>query len=114
MADPKLLPLFSESITFFAPSATASIDAYGKRAFASVSASFNARIQQDQQLIRNADGRVVTQQGTIYLYETSPVITTDFRCVLPDGGVPIIISTDLVVDEDGNDHQVIKIGKNSG
>lgn len=113
MADAKLLPLFSESVTFFAPSATASIDNYGRRTFASTSSSFNARIQFDNQLIRDAAGRVVSQQGTIYLYETSPVITTDFRCVLPDGSVPIIIGTDLVADQNGDDHQVIKIGKNS-
>ena len=111
MADPKLLPLFSESVTFFAPSVSASIDNYGKRTFASVSSSFNARFQGEFQLIRDAEGRVVQQQGTIYLYETSPVITTDFRCVLSDGTVPIIISTDLVADEDGDDHQVIKIGR---
>ena len=114
MADSKLLPLFSESVTFFAPSATASIDNYGRRTFASVAASFRARVQGEFQLIRDAEGRVVTQQGTIYLYETSPVITTDFRCVLSDGTVPIIISADLVTDEDGDDHQVIKIGKNGG
>lgn len=111
MADPKLLPLFSESVTFFAPSATASVDNYGKRTFASVAASFNARIQSEDQLIRDSEGRVVQKQGTIYLYETSPQITTDFRCVLPDNSVPIIISADLVTDEDGNDHQVIKIGR---
>ena len=114
MADPKLLPLFSESVTFFPPSATASIDAYGKRTFASVGSSFNARFQGEFQLIRDAEGRVVTQQGTIYLYETSPVITTDYRCVLSDGTVPIIISSDLVTDEDGDDHQVVKVGKNGG
>lgn len=112
MADPKLLPLFSESVTFFAPSATASVDNYGKRRYASVSSSFNARFQGEFQLIRDAAGRVVSQQGTLYLYETSPVITTDYKCVLSDGTEPIIISADLVTDEDGDDHQVIKVGKN--
>lgn len=111
MADVKLLPLFSESVVFTAPSATASVDNYGKRTFASVSSTLTARIQSEDQLIRNAEGRVVQKQGTIYVYETTPQITTDFRCTLPDGANPIIISADLVTDEDGNNHQVVKIGR---
>lgn len=111
MADPKLLPLFSQSVTFFAPSATASVDNYGKRTFASVAASFRARVQEDVQLVRDAQGRQVVSQGFVYLYETTPVITTDFKCVLPDGTSPIVIACDLVVDELGDNHQRIRIGK---
>jgi hypothetical protein len=111
MADAKLLPLFSNSVVFTAPSATASVDNYGKRTFASVSSTLTARIQQEDQLIRDEQGRVVQVQGTIYVYETTPIITTDFRCTLPDGKIPLIISTDVVADEDGANHQVIKIGR---
>jgi hypothetical protein len=111
MAEEKLLPLFSESVVFTPLSATNSVDNYGKRTFASVSSTLTARIQQEDQLIRNAEGRVVQRQGTIYVYETSPQITVDFRCTLPDGSIPVIISADLVKDEDGSDHQVIKIGR---
>lgn len=111
MPESQLLPLFSQSINFFSPSATASIDNYGRRTFASVAASFNARIQEDTKLVRDAQGRQVLSEGVIYLYETSPVITTDFRCVLPDGTVPIIITADLVTDESGDNHQRIRIGR---
>lgn len=111
MAESQLKQLFSQSINFFSPSATASVDNYGRRTFASVAASFNARIQEDSQLIRDAQGRQVLSEGYIYLFETSPVITTDFRCVLPDGTVPIIITADLVTDEIGNHHQRIRIGR---
>jgi hypothetical protein len=108
MADPLLLPLFSQSVQFFSQSA---VDNYGRRSFGSVAASFNARIQEDESLVRDAQGRQVVSVGTIYLYETSPVINTDFRCVLPDGTEPIIITADLVADEIGSNHQRIRIGK---
>lgn len=111
MAESELLSLFSQSVQFFGPSATASVDNYGRRRFASVAASFNARIQEDEQIVRDASGRQVLSVGTVYLYETTPVITTDFQCVLPTGASPVIISADLAHDENGPHHQAIRIGR---
>lgn len=101
--------LFSETITYFAPT---SRDVYGNRTHGA-SATAPAHLVAETEMIRTADDREIVQKGKIYLYGDYP-ITTAYKIVLEDGSVPLIIAVDQPHDQNGVHHTVVRIGDTQG
>jgi hypothetical protein len=98
--------LFSDYVTL---KPRVSIDQYGSASF-SVGASVAARVQGQYEIIATPDGRDKVQTGVAYLYGT-PTVDTSYGMVLSDASEVSILAVDLVTDEEGPHHTVIRFGR---
>lgn len=103
----EFLDLMPDTVTFYAQ---ASLDQYGKRTFSGTGVEYRCRVQDTNELLRNAEGREVVVTGKVYLYG-APNLTTDHKIVLPDGTSPVIHAVTVNNDESGSHHTVVLYGR---
>ena len=107
MIEREYLELFSERITLYPPSTK---DKYGKTTFAASGVSACAHLMAEESVSRDIEGREVVQTGKAYVYGT-PTVDTTYKIVLDSGNSPVILSVDVVPDNNGPHHTVIRFGR---
>lgn len=103
----EFLALMSSTVTVYAQ---ASIDQYGKRSWSGTGTTYTCRLQDTNELLRDAEGRELVVTGKAYIYG-APAVTTDHKIVLPDGSSPVIHAVTINRDEAGDHHTVIYYGR---
>lgn len=89
----------------------ASVDQYGRPAFASSPVLYKGRPMESESLSRTVEGDDVVIAGKVVIFGLADV-TTDDKIELPDGSQPVIIDVDVTDDPIMNlDHTSIKIGR---
>jgi hypothetical protein len=101
------LELMPSTVTWYGVQST---DAYGKRTFSGASNSQRCRIQQTQNMTRDAEGKTVIEDGKVYFYGTSTIGIND-RLLLPDGTEHVILTVETRNDEDGAHSTVATFGR---
>jgi len=112
---PRLKPLFNTAITTV-PYTT--LDKFGKRTFAaSLAASWAAKIEYETVLSRSPESRLVVDTGRALIYGDAGSVTSDYLLILGAGSAsttaasPVLVSVDVMDDDDGAHHTVIRFGR---
>jgi hypothetical protein len=84
-------------------------DGYGKGTFSGSGTAVRCRIQDAQNVSSGSDTRDVIETGVIYCYGT-PTVTVDDKVVMPDSKVVKITAIDVVGDDEGLHHTIIRFG----
>ena len=103
---PAFLSMMPSVITIYPKT---SRDGYGKGTFSASGTAVRCRIQEDQNVTSGAESRDVIESGTIYCYGT-PTVTVDDKIVLPDAKVMKITSLNVVNDDQGLHHTIVRFG----
>lgn len=94
------LDLMPDTVTYEAP---ATYDEYGKVATYATAVSCRARVSTKHQRVAAKNGQDVISSIQVWLNSTT-AINENGRLTLPDGSTPLIVSWDLVRDENGAHH----------
>ena len=101
-----LADLMNHTITVHRKS-TLPRDKYGKPIGSGAGTQYtNCRVQTEDKLIRNSQGKEVFETGRVYVLGTCTVDIGD-EIQLPSGATPVVIKIDGVDDEAGASHTVI-------
>jgi len=101
------LELMPSTVTIYAQTA---LDSYGKQTFSGSGTGVRCRIQQTGRVSHDDKGRQVIEEGRIIFYGV-PTVGLSSKIVLPDGSSPVILSVQVHLDEDGNNHTTVSYGR---
>jgi len=85
---------------------TSAINKYGKQAWSGSGANYRCRLVWDERMIRDSDGREVTEAGRAIVYGPAAVDVKD-KVTLPNGNSPLVTSVATIKDETGQDHHTV-------
>lgn len=86
-----------------------SVDKYGKRGFVNTGTSYtDCRVMTGIKLIKDAQGREVTETGRVLVLGTATVNIGD-KVTLPSGKTPTVIMVNQINDETGVHHTVLHL-----